>query len=191
MKAIAQGAEATLYLDGATVVKQRIPKSYRHPLLDEKLRAQRTRKEAKILKSLPILGPKLLESDGKERIVMSFVDGKPLREILDDNVALAEEVGKNLRKMHDKNIIHGDLTTSNMILSDGKVAFIDFGLSFTSTRTEDRAVDIHLFKEALESTHYRIVEEAMKLFWKGYGSDKAVKERFKTVESRGRNKEKY
>jgi Kae1-associated kinase Bud32 len=188
---LAQGAEAVISKEGDTIVKDRIAKSYRHPELDARLRSLRTKKEAKLLKSLPVLGPKMLDTDDKERIVMSFVDGVPLRDCLDGKPALARDVGVGLRKLHDKHIIHGDLTTSNMILSGKEIAFIDFGLSFHSRRIEDKAVDIHLFKQALASSHWRVEKEAFEMFWKGYGKDDSVRERFAVVESRGRNKEKY
>ena len=91
--------------------------------------------------------------------------------------------------MHVQNIIHGDLTTSNMILKNEKVFFIDFGLGFISNKIEDKAVDIHLFKEALEARHFLSWEILFKEFLKGYEAypeHKKVLEQMKKVEGRGR-----
>jgi len=98
------------------------------------------------------------------------------------------EIGRSVRKLHDANIIHGDLTTSNMILKD-KVYFIDFGLGFFSTRIEDKAVDLFLFKKALESKHHEVWEECFKEVLKAYG-DQKVMERLKEIEKRGRYRKK-
>jgi Kae1-associated kinase Bud32 len=94
--------------------------------------------------------------------------------------------------MHDKDIIHGDLTTSNMILKE-KVYFIDFGLGFNSTRIEDKAVDLHLLRQAFESKHYKHFEEFFKEVLEGYKLSKNWKEvlnRLEKVEMRGRYKRK-
>ena len=192
MEPIGAGAEAIIYRDGDKVIKDRVQKGYRHPLLDLDLRQSRTRREAKILQKLPINGPKLIETDRKERITMSFVDGVQLKTVLNKEISWAKVVGERLAKLHGANIIHGDLTTSNMLVKDKELFFIDFGLSFTSTDVEHKAVDIHLFKQALESKHYGVYERAYKEFLKGYKGEHStnVLERLKVVERRGRNKAK-
>ena len=93
--------------------------------------------------------------------------------------------------MHNNNIIHGDLTTSNMIL-ENEIYFIDFGLSFFSDKTEDKAVDLHLLRHALESKHHKIFEKSFKAVLNGYKSkcrkyNETIK-RLEKVESRGRYK---
>jgi Kae1-associated kinase Bud32 len=204
-KVLGSGAEATVYLDdnsGKDVVdKERSKKNYRHEDIDVVLRKTRTRKESKILKALEPFGfaPRLLEQKDSN-IIMEYVDGIQLKKLLDKKPELAALIGKNLTIMHDMNIIHGDLTTSNMILvgkesgkdKSQKLFFIDFGLSYNSTRVEDKAVDIHLFKQALESKHFRVCDKAYKAFLKGYNSKekKEILERLNTVEQRGRYKEK-
>jgi len=196
-KLLGSGAEATVYLDDGKVDKERSKKSYRHEDIDSALRKTRTRKESKILKSLEKYGfvPKILEQK-EHNILMEHIDGIQLKKLLDKDPKLAILIGKNLSIMHDLNIIHGDLTTSNMILSgkgsSQKLFFIDFGLSYNSTRIEDKAVDIHLFKQALESKHFRVNDLAYKNFLKGYTpKDKdAILGRLAVVETRGRYKEK-
>ena len=124
------------------------------------------------------------------KISMEYLQGPVLKDVLDKEVKLAKKIGATVAKMHDLLIAHQDLTTSNMILKDGEIYLIDFGLAFHTRRYEDFAVDIHLFKQALESKHHKIREKAMEEFWKGYKSKdlEKIRERFEKVEQRGRNK---
>jgi Kae1-associated kinase Bud32 len=76
---------------------------------------------------------------------------------------------------------------------DKKIYFIDFGLAITSLKAEDKAVDIHLFRQALESKHHKVFAHCYRIFLKGYretNPDELVMERLKIVESRGRHKAK-
>ena len=95
-------------------------------------------------------------------------------------------------KIHDLDIVHGDLTTSNMILKDNKIVLIDFGLAQFSSKVEDKAVDLHLFKQALESRHSQVWEKAFTQFLSGYqpANKKEELSRLEKVEKRGRNKQK-
>ncbi|MEK6963131.1 MAG: KEOPS complex kinase/ATPase Bud32 [Nanoarchaeota archaeon] len=193
MNEIARGAEAVIYQDKERVVKKRVSKGYRHPELDAELIKARTKREAKFIHDLPIPGPKLHDVDAST-VTMDFIPGKKVVDVIDEQPELAQKIGEHLSKLHDKNMIHGDLTTSNMILKpDGELVFIDFGLSFYSDKIEDKSVDIHLFKEALESKHFRVEAKAYRYFLKGYRSSKHaedVLERLKKVEQRGRYKNK-
>lgn len=194
-KKIAQGAEAIINLtESNRILKERIPKSYRNKELDADLRKSRTRREAKIIQKLEGLAPKLLKTDNQSEIEMEFIDGDVLKNILDNNVELAKEIGKQTGMLHDKDIVHGDLTTSNMLLDKNKkIRFIDFGLSFVSTKEEDKAVDLHLFKEAVKSKHFRHEDEIWNKFLKGYTpkNKEAILKRLEKVEQRGRNKKKF
>ncbi len=195
---LGSGAEATIWLEktreGVRVVKDRLPKAYRHPLLDAALRRTRTRREANILRKLPVPGPRLIATDRASVIEMEFIDGVQLKRLLDGKPSWTRTVGERVARLHDAGIIHGDLTTSNMLVRDDELVLIDFGLSFTSRSAEDKAVDIHLWKQALESKHYKIFDEAYKGFLEGYAASEnatRVLERLRTVEARGRNKAKY
>ena len=189
---IAQGAEAILIKEDSKIIKKRIPKDYRIKQIDGNLRKQRTRRELKILKKLRQAKIPVPEAEAINdyELNMEFLEGPMLKEVLDKDVTLARKIGEVVAKMHDLMIAHQDLTTSNMILKDKKVYLIDFGLAFHTRRYEDFAVDIHLFKQALESKHHKVVEKAMKEFWKGYKPKdlEKIKERFEKVEQRGRNK---
>lgn len=194
---IGKGAEAELYLENNVVVKKRIKKNYRISEIDLPLRKTRTRREAKILQKLPkeVLSPKLINMDDKNmEIKMSFIKGEKVRDILDTNLDLCEEIGEKIAIMHNFGIIHGDLTTSNMIFNT-HVYFIDFGLSYFSEKIEDKAVDLHLIRQALESKHYKVYEKAFSLVLIGYKKKsknfEEILKRFKKVEERGRNKTKF
>ncbi|MBW2991441.1 Kae1-associated serine/threonine protein kinase [Candidatus Woesearchaeota archaeon] len=187
---LAYGAEAIIYQDKDRIIKHRLKKTYRIKELDDELRKQRTRKEAKLLQKIPVPHPELIESDDKEKIVMQKIKGERLREVLDKKPILAKKVGELVAELHNHNIIHGDLTTSNIILDNkASVVFIDFGLSFHSHKIEDKAVDIHLFKQALNSKHHRIYHKALGEFLRGYKKVNKYKEilkRLEKVELRGR-----
>ncbi len=187
MKLIAQGAEAKIYDDG-NIIKDRIAKTYRLKAIDDKLRKARTNREAKVLKKLSEMDfpcPKLIRKEDF-KITMENLDGPKLRDCLE--IKHCKELGTLIKNLHNQNIIHGDLTTSNMILKD-KIYLIDFGLSFFSQKVEDKAVDLHLLEEALHSKHYLIAEECFKLVLEGY-CDKEVISRLNIVKNRGRNKTK-
>src|SRR3989344_4931944 len=152
MDQIAQGAEAVLWLDKQRILKERVTKGYRYPELDQKIRKFRTRREAKILQRLEEIdfpAPRLQEfSDQRMALTMDYINGPKLKDVLKQSNAkiLAKAMGENIAKLHNHNIIHGDLTTSNMILDKEKINFIDFGLSQFSEKMEDKAVDLFLLK---------------------------------------------
>jgi TP53 regulating kinase-like protein len=198
MERIGDGAEAVIYRDGDTAVKERIRKGYRIIEIDERLRKFRTRREAKLIEKVGKLGfgPRFIDSDEKNmKIRMGFIDGRKVRDIIDQNnlKRLCQEIGKGVAELHNNKIIHSDLTTSNMIFKD-KIYFIDFGLSFESAKVEDKAVDLHLLRQALESKHHELYEQAFKEVMDSYmqhAKDAAeVQERFSVVEKRGRYKSK-
>lgn len=196
-KIIAQGAEARIERNGTIVIKKRIKKGYRHPLLDEKIRKLRTRSEARLIEKASALIPvaKLIKTDETNKeIHLEYLAGKKLAHVLDNLKTaplLCKRIGTYVGKMHDAGIIHGDLTTSNMIFKKDDVHIIDFGLGFLSTRVEDRAVDIYVFKEALEARHPIKHALLYKAFITGYKKSQhasAVLKQLGKVEKRGRHK---
>ena len=207
MKLISQGAEARIFhnKDAGIIIKERFRKKYRLRVIDDRLRGSRTRRESKILKKLEEISfpsPRLTNTDDKEKLEMEFLAGDILKNVLEkkDYLKLSEEIGRKIATLHNINIIHSDITTSNMILiSDGKtekgIYIIDFGLSFFSHKIEDMAVDLHLLKEALESKHYKVWEEAFAKVLDGYKQEskqgELVIKRLEIVEKRGRYKKKY
>lgn len=199
-KVIGRGAEAIITRQKNIVIKNRLERAYRYPELDKKIRKLRTRSEAKILEKVQSITnvPKIISSDEvKAKIEMEYIEGKKLAENLEkiDYKKISEKIGKELAKLHDSDIIHGDLTTSNLILKKEKVYFIDFGLGFHSSRAEDKAVDLHLIKQALEAKHPSIYEESFKSLINGYKkqskNQKKTLLQFEKVERRGRYKANY
>jgi len=204
-KIIAQGAEAILIRQDGKLIKRRIHKGYRSIELDKKIRTGRTRREAKILEKahgiIPV--PKIISVNEKtSEIDMGYVEGKKLSDHLDDfeskqALEICRMMGQNIAKLHNHGLMHGDLTTSNMIFSEKekKLYFIDFGLGFHSERAEDKAVDLHLLKQALESRHFKKWEAYFKEVMKSYGKEckesRRVLAQFKKVEARGRYKGKH
>jgi Kae1-associated kinase Bud32 len=199
MKIIKRGAEAVLYLDDSQLVKERIKKNYRLTEIDEKLRKLRTRKEAKLLNEAKRVGvetPKIFSIDENGfKIIMEFIDGKRLKEFLNETndknrKKVAEEIGKTTGLLHKNGIIHGDLTTSNMILKDDKIFFIDFGLGEFSSRIEDLATDLSVLKEAFKSTHFKYLDLLWESFIKGYKQTNdnfnKVLDTLNDIEKRGR-----
>lgn len=202
MKLIGRGAEAEIYEDKGSVVKRRVEKNYRIKEIDTPIRRFRTKREGKVIDKLRAIGvsvPSVENVDVDEGVLkIEKIEGKKLRDKLNvkNYSKLCKDLGKMIAEMHNKDIIHGDLTTSNMIFENKskKIFLIDFGLSFFSSKIEDKAVDIHLFRQALESKHNQFWENGFKAFISGYSSkSKCFKEiigRFDQVENRGRNKSK-
>lgn len=202
MKLIAQGAEAKIYLEGNRILKERISKGYRIKQIDSSIRQKTTRREAKIMqKAFQIINvPKLISSCDKKMIIkMEFIKGQQLKEAVDkmgatERQSLFEEIGKQVARLHNNGIMHGDLTTSNILLDNNKICFIDFGLGFFSQKTEDKAVDLHLFRQALNSKHYTHSEGSFDAFLQSYLKDSKepgeITKRFIKVEERGRYKKK-
>ena len=183
---LAQGAEAIITkINRGQILKNRIKKSYRIQILDEKLRKSRTRSELKIIKKLEniISVPKIIKNEepskskdskltSKQEIIMEYIEGQKLSNSLEslNHKKIGKLIGENTSLMHNSGIIHGDLTTSNMIFveKENKVYFIDFGLAFHSEKIEDKAVDLHLLSQALEAKHFTIYKEIIKIILEEY-----------------------
>jgi TP53 regulating kinase and related kinases len=198
-KIIAQGAEAIISLNENVILKDRVRKSYRLPELDEKIRKSRTKRESKLLEkaSKLINVPKVLQTE-KFNLNLEFINGERLSETLHkhsekEQFQILNQIGEQVSTLHESNIIHGDLTTSNTILKEKKVFIIDFGLGFISLKLDDKAVDLHLIKQALEAKHFQNHEELFKQFLEGYrkqNNEQAFKvlKQLEKVEARGRYK---
>ncbi len=175
MQIISVGAEAIIYKEGSFIIKERVKKSYRNEQIDEYLRKFRTKREAKLLHEAKKAGvpvPFIFDVDDY-RIVMDYIDGKILRDVvdkLDDNFRrkLFERIGEYVGKLHKYGIVHGDLTTSNILIKEDKIYFIDFGLGDFTKDLEDFAVDLLLFKKCIRTSHYRYENEILEAFLKGY-----------------------
>jgi Kae1-associated kinase Bud32 len=204
-KLVAKGAEASLFLEdwyGHQVIrKHRIPKPYRIPQLDTKLRSERTIREARSLalaRRAGVATPIIFHvNPDVATIRMEYIDGPRIKELLPtlsvkDCETLFKKIGEAVARLHKHQLTHGDLTTSNLLLhSQELVYFIDFGLATITQNTEEFGTDLHLLRRALRSTHYSIWETCYTAFKKGYKSTygkgaSAIFRKVSAIESRGR-----
>jgi len=176
-----QGAEAKLkvgtFLGGRkAILKERFSKKYRHPDLDAKLTKERFRGEIRSLmraKTVGIRTPTLYWVDANSSsFVMEYLDAPTCRDYIKANradeaklTALATEIGRMIGGLHNNNLIHGDLTTSNILVESAdatsrgngsdviRLCVIDFGLGYVEGSVEDKGVDLYVLERALISTH--------------------------------------
>lgn len=202
---ISKGAEADLWLDSdwngrRVIIKRRGVKRYRNPELDEELRRYRTIHEAEIIhraKRAGVSTPIIYQVDPEGKaIVMQYVEGVRVRDIVEEldpeeRRMLFRLIGVKAGRLHAAGIIHGDLTTSNIIWDGERPCFIDFGLSELSREAEKRGVDLHLMRRMLMSTHFPHLKELSASFEEGYRSvmgaeaEEALR-RMREIERRGR-----
>ncbi len=179
-----KGAEASLFLSDwqgrRVITKVRIPKRYRPDVLDKRIRSYRTIHEPQLINEAKAAGvptPLIyLVNVADAAIIMEFIDGKQVKLLLNEvskkeRKEICVRIGELVGKLHKAGIIHGDLTTSNMILSlEGKIFFVDFGLGEKNIELEAKGVDLHLLKRAMQSTHYMFWEECYQAVLCGYSS---------------------
>ncbi len=172
-----KGAEGDIFLtkheNVLAILKTRKKKQYRNQVLDDKIRTSRTIRESTIMSEVKGFGvktPLIYQVNPNDcTILMQQIKGNVVRDLSGKKLILAcMEIGKITGTLHKNGIMHGDLTTSNFILSNGKIYTIDFGLSQRTTRIEDHAVDLRLFKEILNSAHVNMMKSLWSSFLKGY-----------------------
>ncbi len=202
MKVIRRGAEAEIrrdeFMGRQVLVKSRVPKSYRHPALDQSLRSHRTRVEARLLQEARSCGvptPIVYDIDmERAEIWMQEIVGPRAKDALlnasaEEVRAISQEIGRMVARLHSHGMTHGDLTTSNMILQDGRVFFIDLSLGSKAASLEEMGVDLHLLKEAFQSAHsdlmyaYDIIVET---YVREHAGGRDVLAKVKDIEERGR-----
>jgi TP53 regulating kinase-like protein len=203
---IKKGAEASLYVADwhgrKVIMKKRLPKKYRPSRLDEQIKTYRTIHEPQLIHEAKRAGvptPTIFLVDLKNAtIIMEFIEGKQVKQLLGEVIKserqrLCFKIGELIGRLHENGIIHGDLTTSNMILnSEGKIFFVDFGLGEKSEELEARGVDLHLMKRALQSTHFSFTEECFNAVIRGYSkvlgakTVKNILDKIREIEKRGR-----
>ena len=205
-KLLKKGAEASLFLNywhgRKAIIKVRIPKMYRPPALDEQIRSYRTVHEPQLMHEAKVVGVSTpliyMVNVPDASIIMEYVEGQQVKQILNkaskaDRHDLCLKIGKSIGQLHTHGLIHGDLTTSNMILTpEGRLFFVDFGLGEKNEELEAQGVDLHLMKRALQSTHYLFWEECFKDVLCGYSSivgaevAEKVYQKIREIERRGR-----
>lgn len=184
-----QCAEAIVEIYDDFVIKRRISKSYRASELDNQIRVSRTKTEAKIISEARKCGvstPIIYDISDYE-ITMEYIQGQSLKHVIDGKTCV--KVGEMVGALHNHGIVHGDLTTSNMILNGEKIFLIDFGLSYFDNSVEARGVDVHVLFQTFKSTHDNSKEltEAFKIGYKNaFSKASEVLKRVDEIEKRGR-----
>ncbi|KAF8720562.1 hypothetical protein HU200_023818 [Digitaria exilis] len=206
-----QGAEGRVFVSSFVgrqcVIKERFSKKYRHPLLDAKLTLKRLNAEARCMTKARRLGvptPVLYAVDPLlHTLTFEYVDGLSVKDILlgfgsngvnEERLNdIATQIGNAVGKLHDGGLVHGDLTTSNMIIksNDNQLVLIDFGLSFTSTIPEDKAVDLYVLERALISMHSScgdVMEKILAAYRKASKQWCSTQNKLAQVRQRGRKR---
>jgi TP53 regulating kinase and related kinases len=200
-----KGAEASLFLADwhgrRVVVKARLPKRYRAEQLDMTIRRYRTVHEPQLMHEAKRAGvptPTIFLVDVENAsITMEYIEGTQIKQLLDglsknEREVLCTKIGELVARLHKCGVIHGDLTTSNMILSEGRVVLVDFGLGDKTFELEAQGVDLHLLKRALQSTHFQQAEACFSAILKSYDAEvgeaaaQAILEKIREIEKRGR-----
>jgi N6-L-threonylcarbamoyladenine synthase/protein kinase Bud32 len=186
-----QGAEASVSFEGDRVVKHRRPREYRHPQLDERLRRERTRQEARLLSEARRRGvptPVIRDVDDVEtRLTLQCVGESDLRESL--TAARVETVATYLARLHEAGVVHGDPTTRNVRVDpdSDRLFLIDFGLGYYTQDPEDHAMDLHVLFQSLDGTDddaERLTQAAEDAY--SAVGDEAVLDCLRDIEGRGR-----
>lgn len=196
------GAEArldsNLWLGRKVVYKQRLVKGYRHPVLDKSIQSARIRNEVRLMLEARRVGirvPIIYSVDlAENRIVMEEIDGMRVKDALElmpeeDAKRVCERIGETAGRLHASDLVHGDLTTSNMLLQGDGIVLIDFSLGSRSDELEDKGVDMHLLEEAFHSAHYRrsgLYGTVKDSYVRTYPGGAEVLKRVKDIEKRGR-----
>ncbi|KAF9942776.1 TP53 regulating kinase [Mortierella alpina] len=204
-----QGAEAKVYLapfcQRQAIIKERFAKEYRHPTLDKKLTSRRVIQEARCLnrcqKALIDTPTVYMVDVANSLIYMEYIEGSSVRDYLvtaegqtaETQTKVASLIGKALGRMHNIDVIHGDLTTSNLLMREetGAVVLIDFGLSYVSQLIEDKAVDLYVLERAFSSTHPNtevMFDQIIEAYGQSSKASKQILRKLEDVRMRGRKR---
>ena len=186
-----RGAEAVVDLeaDRGRVSKRRLPKTYRHPELDARLRRERTTLEARLTNLARREGvptPVVYDIDTQEAsLEFEYVGEAELREQL--TLEGVRDVGRHLATIHRAGFVHGDPTTRNVRVGPDRTYLIDFGLGYHTDHVEDYAMDLHVFEGSLVGTaeNPTRLRDGFREAYLEVGTDRVL-ERLKDVEGRGR-----
>ncbi len=189
MELFKEGAEAKVYKENVMgtelLFKTRESKKYRISQLDDRIRRQRTKREARIMMRANRAGIKCprIVAAGRFTICMEFLKGRLLKDTRYGKKE-ATLAGKMLALMHKHDIAHGDYTAANLISGKGSLYVIDFGLSEITKSTEDKAMDLLLMKRSISPTHFRDFVSA----YKSYEEAELTLSKLVDIEKRGRYK---
>jgi N6-L-threonylcarbamoyladenine synthase/protein kinase Bud32 len=186
-----RGAEATVTIGDRDVIKRRLPKEYRHPELDARLRRNRTVLEARLTSQARRAGvptPLIRDVDVEQAtLTLQYVGDADLGDA--PTPARARAVGEGLARIHEAGFVHGDPTTRNVRVEtdSDRVFLIDFGLGYHTGHVEDHAMDLHVFKQSVRGTAAD-ADRLVSALEDGYADagDESVLRRLREIEGRGR-----
>jgi TP53 regulating kinase-like protein len=235
---LTQGAEALLYRttfltsDTPCALKYRPAKPWRHATLDLRLTRQRILAEARVLtrcRREGVIVPAVLGLDWERGwLAQEWIFGNTVRRVLDwlhKESALSDcgkqhqvhqllrNIGRALGRLHERGLVHGDLTTSNIMLrpadqditdqdrqvgnsvsitsTKGEIVLIDFGLAQQTVQEEDKAVDLYVLERAFASTHPEVEQDfshLLQAYGESHKAAKVVLKKLEHVRMRGRKK---
>jgi N6-L-threonylcarbamoyladenine synthase/protein kinase Bud32 len=184
-----QGAEAVVEMGAKTVTKRRVPKTYRHAELDDRLRRERTVLEARLTSAARRQGvptPVVRDVDVREGTLrFEHVGDADLQTAM--SADRVRDVGRHLAAVHDAGFVHGDPTTRNVRVDDERTYLIDFGLGYYTDDDEDYAMDLHVFEQSVEGTadDPEPLRDAFEAAYADRGGE-SVLAQLRAVEGRGR-----
>lgn len=199
------GAESTIFRvkkwGQVLALKWRSPKPYLLREIDETLRVARTSRECKMLdfaRKAGVPTPSVHTLDMKNMtILMDFIEGSQLKQVISkiSNKRLRTfclDFGRMIALLHRKDVVHGDPTTSNLIVDDTmRMWMIDFGLAEWNATDEMKGVDLHLIRRALETTHWEFQDTMLEATLKGYSKTlgdeaESIIKKMEEIRERGR-----
>lgn len=194
---INKGAEAdiieAMWDNNESIIKERVKKNYRIDQLDEKLRSERIKQEAKLIndaKKAQVKTPYIYHIDlVDKKLVLEKIKSPQLNDIIDDETININEIlhniGADIAKLHENNIIHGDLTLANILVDKTTPVFIDFGLGKYSNLEEDYGTDLLVLKKSFKTIVPQKAEELFNIILEGY-NNKKINKKIDEIEKRGR-----
>jgi Kae1-associated kinase Bud32 len=205
---VSEGAEAEIravdWWGFPALAKSRGAKRYRPKALDERLRRERTRTEARLLVEARRLGvrtPIIYDLDvERSQLTLEELPGPTLKAILEDPaippatvVRAVTTFGAALGRLHAGRVSHGDLTSSNVLFPggpDGPAALLDLSMGSRNAGVEELGIDLHLVEEDLKALSAR-APSLIRAFHAGYADGnpsgaKDVRARAKAIRGRVR-----
>lgn len=199
-------------------------------MLDARLTRHRILSEARVLvkcrrEGVAVPGVLAVEweaAGGGGWMLMEWIEGRTVKEVLLELRGRREEeqgtrvrvlmkkIGRAVGRLHEVGIVHGDLTTSNLMLrpvekkamgseaansaaddGEAEIVLIDFGLAAQSIQEEDKGVDLYVLERAFGSTHPEAEDdfkEVLKAYGESYKGAEMVLKRLEEVRMRGRKR---
>ena len=169
IKSIGEGGMANVYLGHDTILDRNVAiKILRGDLANDEKFVRRFQREA--LSASSLAHPNIVEmydvgeDDGTYYIIMEYVEGKTLKQLLkkrgtltlSEAIDIMSQLTDGMAHAHDSYIIHRDLKPQNiMIKDDGQIKITDFGIAMALNSTQ-----LTQTNSVMGSVHYLPPEQA-------------------------------